>query len=193
MSEALLDLALMLPNDLSDDRALLVARLAGRLGFSAVHLAFDPAHDTVDAEHLDRLIDAADPAMVVLDDGAATVGIVRRNDPALVRDARAALDSQDDARPLIVAVPISIGRTVNEAVARADREPTFTGDAHPRESGIFGTFEQAQEQVLALAEAGAEVLLLTVPMEADIADVLAQVRALVVGATPALFERRNPQ
>jgi 4-hydroxy-3-methylbut-2-en-1-yl diphosphate synthase IspG/GcpE len=55
--------------------------------------------------------------------------------------------------------------------------------------GIFGTFEQAQEQVLELARAGAEVLLVTVPDEQDIADVLAQVRALVVGATPALLER----
>jgi hypothetical protein len=56
-------------------------------------------------------------------------------------------------------------------------------------SGVFGTFEQAQQQVLALARAGAEVLLVTVPDELDVADVLAQVRALVVGATPALFRR----
>jgi len=44
--------------------------------------------------------------------------------------------------------------------------------------------------VLALARAGAEVLLLTVPHEQDVADVLAQVRALVVGATPALLQGR---
>jgi alkanesulfonate monooxygenase SsuD/methylene tetrahydromethanopterin reductase-like flavin-dependent oxidoreductase (luciferase family) len=88
-----------------------------------------------------------------------------------------------------VAIPISIGRTYNEAVARADRDERFVGDAHPRESGIFGTFEQAQEQVLELARAGAEVLLVTVPHELDVADVLAQVKALVVGATPALFDR----
>ncbi|MFZ8980179.1 MAG: hypothetical protein ACO21P_12195 [Candidatus Nanopelagicales bacterium] len=43
--------------------------------------------------------------------------------------------------------------------------------------------------MLELARAGAEVLLLTVPDELDIADVLAQIRALVVGATPALFQR----
>ena len=134
-------------------------------------------------------MEAAAPAMVVVDDGADNVGIVRRNDPDLVRQARAALDDLEDARPLIVAVPISIGRTYNEAVARADRDPRFVGEAHPRESGIFGTFEQAQEQVLELARAGAEVLLVTVPHELDVADVLAQVKALVVGATPALFDR----
>ena len=75
------------------------------------------------------------------------------------------------------------------AEARADRDPRFVGDAHPRECGVFGTFEQAQEQVLELARAGAEVLLVTVPDDQDVADVLAQVRALVVGATPALLER----
>ena len=106
-----------------------------------------------------------------------------------MRAARAELDEQEDSRPLIVAVPISIGRTFNEAVARADRDPRFVGDAHPRESGIFGTFEEAQQQVLSLARAGAEVLLVTVPQELDIADVLAQVKALVVGATPVLFDQ----
>ena len=72
---------------------------------------------------------------------------------------------------------------------RSDRDPRFVGEAHPQESGIFGTFEQAQEQVLALARAGAEVLLVTLPYELDIADLLAQVKALVVGATPALFQQ----
>ena len=43
--------------------------------------------------------------------------------------------------------------------------------------------------MLAIAEAGAEVLLVTVPDERDVADVLAQIRALVVGATPALLNR----
>jgi len=75
---------------------------------------------------------------------------------------------------------------MSEAIARADREPRFTGDRHPSEVGIFGTFEQAQEQVLALARAGADDLVLDVPLEQDVADVLAQIRALVVGATPEL-------
>lgn len=161
------------------------AQLAARLGFFAVHVP----GDHLDADDLDVLQVAAEPAMVVIDNGADVLGVVRRNDPVLVSDVRTLLDAQEDSRPLIVAVPISVGRTLNEAVARADRDPRFVGDAHPRECGIFGTFEEAQEQVLALARAGAEVLLVTVPNELDVADILAQVRALVVGATAARFHR----
>ena len=183
-----MELALMLRPEADAAEREYHARLAGRLGYLAVHVPL-PAGENLAPDDIERVSAAADPAMVVIDDGSSTVGIVRRNDPALVRAARAELDAMEDQRPLIVAVPISIGRTYSEAVARADREPRFVGDAHPRESGIFGTFEQAQEQVLELARAGAEVLLVTVPHELDIADVLAQVKALVVGATPALFNR----
>lgn len=184
----LLDLAVMLHPDDDLMAQALMARLAGRLGYFAVHVPV-AAGDNLPPEAIETLIEAADPAMLVVDDGAITEGIVRRNDPALVRVARAALDTREDHRPLIVAVPISIGRTLNEAMARADRDPRFVGDAHPSAVGIYGTFEQAQEQVLELARAGAEVLLVTVPHELDVADILAQVKALVVGATPALFER----
>ena len=184
----LLDLAVMLHPDDDLMAQALMARLAGRLGYFAVHVPV-AAGDNLPPEAIETLIEAADPAMLVIDDGAITEGIVRRNDPALVRAARATLDAREDNRPLIVAVPISIGRTFNEAMARADRDPRFVGDAHPSVSGIYGTFEQAQEQVLDLARAGAEVLLVTVPHELDVADILAQVKALVVGATPALFER----
>ena len=187
MTDQLLDLAIMLRPDADREERELVARLAGRLGYFAVHVPL-PRGRNLSAEEIEPLIEAAAPAMVVVDDGSDNVGVVRRNDPALVRQARAELDALEDGRPLIVAVPISIGRTYNEAMARADRDPRFAGDDHPRVSGIFGTFEQAQDQVLALARAGAEVLLVTVPHELDVADVLAQIRALVVGATPALFE-----
>jgi len=188
VSEQLLDLAVMLrPSSDASEREL-VTRLAGRLGYCAVHVPVAPG-EGLPSDEIDRLLEAAGPAMVVMDDGSDVDGLVRRNDPQLVREARAQLDALEDSRPLIVAVPISIGRTFNEAVARADRDERFVGDAHPRESGIFGTFEQAQEQVLELARAGAEVLLVTVPHELDVADVLAQVKALVVGATPALFDR----
>ena len=184
----LLDLAVMLHPDDDLMAQALMARLAGRLGYFAVHVPVESGAN-LEPEAIETLIEAADPAMLIVDDGAITEGIVRRNDPELVRAARAALDAREDHRPLIVAVPISIGRTFNEAMARADRDPRFVGDAHPQVSGIYGTFEQAQEQVLELARAGAEVLLVTVPHELDVADILAQVKALVVGATPALFER----
>ncbi len=188
MSETLLDLAVMVRPDADAEECELMARLAGRLGYVAVHVPTDVDRVLGD-EDRQRLVDAAEPAMLVVDDQVDTIGIVRRNDPGLVRQAREELDRLEDRRPLIVAVPVSIGRTHNEAVARASRDSRFVGDGHPSNSGIFGTFEQAQVQVLELARAGAEVLLVALPHEQDIADLLAQVRALVVGATPALFDR----
>lgn len=172
-----LELAILLPPGLDRTRREYVATLVGRLGFLAVHL---PAETELERDELEALMECAAPAMVVVDEGSDVVGIVRSNDPAEVRQAREYMDSLEDHRPLVVAVPMSIGRTRNEAVARADREPAFSGSNHPAESGIFGSLEEAQEQVLALSEAGAEILLLSIPDETDIADVLAQVRSLTV-------------
>lgn len=110
-------------------------------------------------------------------------GVVHANDPREVARVRADLP---EAESLLVSVPISIGRTRSEALARADLEPRFAGDQHPEQTGIFGAFEDAQDQVLALARAGADGLVLEIPLERDVADVLAQIRALVVGAAPRL-------
>ena len=182
MTRQLLSLAVALPPGLPPAQALAIATMAGRLGFSAVHLP-DPS-ETGD---LDRLAAAAAPALVVTDFPADALGLVRTNDPGLVAEVRAELDAAGETRPLLVAVPISVGRTLSEAAARADLEPRFA-ERHPREAGIFGPFEQAQEQVLALARAGADGLVLDVPLAHDVSDVLAQIRALVVGATPELID-----
>ncbi len=186
MTEQLLALAVMLHAGHDRSAREHMARLASRLGYIAVHL---PDGCELAQDELDALVAAADPAMVVVDTDDESPGRVRGADLAEVRAVRRALDANGDRRPLVVDVPTSIGRTRSEAVARAQRDPRFVGDAHPEVSGVFGTFEQAQTQVLALAEAGADVLLVTVPDELDVGDVLAQVRALVVGATPALFGR----
>lgn len=194
-ADQLMDLALVLNPSYDRRRRAHVAMLAARLGYVAVHVPVSASGSpgssltgsSFDRSELPGLIEAAQPAIVVLDDGLDRPGLVRRNDPELVRRARAAID--EGGQPLVVAIPISIGRTLNEAVARADREPRFTGANHPAQTGIFGTFEQAQDQVLALARAGAEVLLVDIPDDVDVADVLAQVRALVVGATPVLMGR----
>ncbi len=186
MENQLLDLALLIRSDTEPSRMVYLATLASRLGFSAVHVEV-PVGENLDPESIVRLIEAAEPAMLVVDDGAVALGIVRSTDLEEISRVRAQLDASEDSRPLIVAVPVSIGRTINEAVARADRESRFTGAAHPRECGIFGDFEDAQLQVLELARAGCEVLLIDIPDESDVADLLAQIRALVVGATPALF------
>ena len=181
MTRHLLSVGITLPSGLPEATALSIASMTGRLGFATLHLADMPPSD-----FLERLVDAAAPALVVVDQGTEVIGVVRVNDPQAVAAERARLDAQASTRPLQVAIPISLGRTMSEAIARAEREPRFTGERHPREVGIFGTFEQAQEQVLALARAGADDLVLDVPLERDVADVLAQIRALVVGATPEL-------
>lgn len=185
MGRGLLDLALSLPEGLAPTRMAYLATLAGRLGFSAVYVELPPtaARDVPLVTSLRR---AAAPAALVVDDPATTGEIIRGSELESVRVAHADLLARGEDRRLIVAVPISIGRTLGEATARADREPGFAGSNHPRECGIFGTFEQAQEQVLALARAGAGTLLVTVPDEEDVADLLAQIRALVVGATPVI-------
>lgn len=185
MAHQLLSLAITLPHGLPLDTAVPLATMVGRLGFAAIHV---PPEDATLVGALDRLSEAAAPALVVFDAPGDAPGMVRVNDPAEVARVRGELDAGHVMRPLLVAVAISIGRTMNEAVARADLEARFTGDYHPRVHGIFGTFEQAQKDVLALARAGADGLVLDVPLERDIADVLAQIRALVVGATPELVD-----
>lgn len=183
MARQLLSLAITLPPGLPLESAIPLAGMVGRLGFSAIHVQSD---DATLVAALDRLSEAAAPALLVIGAPGDPPGLVRVNDPAEVARARTELDSSGSTRPLLVAVAISIGRTMNEAVARADLEPRFVGDHHPRVHGIFGTFEKAQRDVLALARAGADGLVLDMPLERDIADVLAQIRALVVGATPKL-------
>ena len=182
MTRHLPSVGITLPSGLPEDTAVSIASMTGRLGFATVHLAEVPPSGL-----LERLVEAASPALVVVDPSTEALGLVRVNDPEVVAAERARLDAAGATRPLQVAVPISIGRTMNEAIARADLEPRFSGDRHPRDVGIFGTFEQAQEQVLALARAGADDLVLDVPLERDVADVLAQIRAVVVGATPLLL------
>jgi len=159
-----------------------MARLAGRLGFAAVHVDAD-----VDSVVIARLIEAADPALVVVDSTPEVARYVWGSDLEAVRAERDRLDAQSDRRPLIVSLPVSIGRTRNEAVARAERDPRFVGVNHPAVCGIFGTFEQGQEQVLELARAGADVLLVTVADDLDVADLLAQIRALTLGPTETLL------
>jgi hypothetical protein len=183
VTKHLLSVGIRLPSGIPETTTVSIATMAGRLGFATVHLA-----DVPPGNLLERLVEAAAPALVVVDPDTGTTGLVRVNDPEAVAAEHARLDAAGTSRPLQVSVPISIGRTMNEAVARADLEPRFTGDRHPREVGIFGTFEQAQDQVLALARAGADDLVLDVPLERDVADLLAQIRALVVGATPQLVD-----
>lgn len=103
------------------------------------------------------------------------------------RRATAGLSATD--LPLTVSLPVSIGRTMSEAEARALRDRNLADPDELRAGGLFGTFEDAQRQVLALRRAGADVLRVTLADEHDVADLLAQVRALAVGPTPLLHAR----
>jgi hypothetical protein len=89
-----------------------------------------------------------------------------------------------------VGLEVSIGRTMSEAVARAERDPLVDA-RHLRSAGLFGTFEDAQEQALDLAAAGAGWILADLAAERDVADLLAQLRAAVAGPTAVLHARRR--
>jgi hypothetical protein len=89
-----------------------------------------------------------------------------------------------------VAVGVSIGRTMSEAQARVARDP-FLAASGVADAGLFGPFEQVQEQVLALAAAGVDWLRADLADEHDIADLLAQLRAATVGPALVLHERER--
>jgi hypothetical protein len=178
---SLLDLVIVLDPGHPAPRQDHMAILAGRLGLAGV---LAPA--ATSPQRLAALAVLAAPARVLGAD-EPVAHLIHGRDPAAVR---AIATATGEPRPsIVVELSVAIGRTYNEAVARADRDPRFHGAAHPRESGLFGTFEQAQTQVLELARAGATQLRLVLADELDVADLMAQVRALVVGATPALLRR----
>lgn len=83
-------------------------------------------------------------------------------------------------------VPVSIGRTSTEAEARADRDPQFARLGHPRDVGIFGTLEDCQDRVIALAHAGISDLRCILPAAPDVHDVIAQLTAVTIGTTDVL-------
>jgi hypothetical protein len=83
-------------------------------------------------------------------------------------------------------LPVSIGRTSTEAEARADRDPRFAEVGHPRDVGIFGTLEECQDRVIALAHAGISDLRCILPAAPDVHDVIAQLTAVTIGTTDVL-------
>jgi len=85
-------------------------------------------------------------------------------------------------RPVLVEVPVSVGRTSTEARARADGEELFAATGHPSEQGLFGTLEECQGAAARLLHAGATELVCYLPRSHDLPDVLAQLRAISAGA-----------
>lgn len=100
----------------------------------------------------------------------------------------AAVEAGRDPASLGVAalVPVSLGRTHAEASARAQMDPDFVRFGHPAEIGIFGTLEECQDRVIALAHAGITDLRCVVPATPDVHDVIAQLTAMTIGTVEVL-------
>lgn len=95
--------------------------------------------------------------------------------------------------PLAVLATCSIGRTSAEARARADTDPLFPIAGHPADGGIFGTLEECQYQVLALAKRGVVDVRGVLPTSPDVHDVIAQLSAVATGTLDVLgTEARSP-
>ena len=86
---------------------------------------------------------------------------------------------------LVVEMPVSIGRTRAEAVARSDSWFDAFGD--PATHGLFGSLEDCQDQLAALGDKGLSELRCILPA-ADPIDVIAQLSAVGVG----LLRARGP-
>lgn len=83
-------------------------------------------------------------------------------------------------------VPVSVGRTQAEATARIHMDPDFRRFGDPAIDGIFGTLEECQDRVIALAHAGVTDLRCILPSTPDVIDVIAQLTALTIGTTDVL-------
>jgi hypothetical protein len=105
---------------------------------------------------------------------------MRRGDEALVSSLPVLVLPEVD-EPWARTVPVLVGRTRAEAVARAELAPGFAGYADPRTGGLFGTLEDCQAQVTRLAHDGVRDLRCVLPDLPDIHDILAQLPAIVVG------------
>lgn len=85
-------------------------------------------------------------------------------------------------RAVLAEVPVSVGRTMAEAQARADADELFALTGHPAQQGLFGTLEECQAAAARLAHAGATELICYLPLAADLPDILAQLRSIAIGA-----------
>ena len=102
--------------------------------------------------------------------------------------AEAAETGRDPATLGVAALlPVSIGRTQAEAAARIGMDPGFHALGHPGETGIFGTLEECQDRVIALAHAGVSDLRCVIPLTPDAIDVMAQLTAMTVGTIDVLM------
>ena len=105
---------------------------------------------------------------------------------AEVRKACAMVGREPGTLGITVELPVSIGRTSAEALARAEAEPLFRQLGQRVQAGIIGRLEECQDRVIDLAHAGVTDLQCILPNVPDIQDVIAQLTAMVVGNRQAL-------
>lgn len=105
---------------------------------------------------------------------------------AEVRRACAAVGREPATLGITVELPVSIGRTSAEALARAEAEPLFRQLGQRVQAGIIGRLEECQDRVIDLAHAGVTDLQCILPNVPDIQDVIAQLTSMVVGNRQAL-------
>jgi alkanesulfonate monooxygenase SsuD/methylene tetrahydromethanopterin reductase-like flavin-dependent oxidoreductase (luciferase family) len=129
-----------------------------------------------------------DVAVSVADDVLIPAAAVKDVTEAVGQIRRACERGERDPGTLGIALeaPVSIGRTVAEAQARAESEALFETVGPPSDVGVFGTLEQCQERVIELAHAGVTDLRCVLPNSPDVHDVIAQLTAMVIGTVDVL-------
>jgi len=147
-----------------------------------------PANLTISVEAEPANPAGLEPWLTVADDLLLPTGPVERvaRDAATLR--RACADAGRDPTTLGIAarLPVSIGRTIAEAWARWEADPSFATLGDPAETAIFGTLEQCHDRVITLAHAGVTDLRCRLPNTPDVHDVIAQITAMTIGTVDKL-------
>lgn len=128
------------------------------------------------------------PLLAVADDIVLSAWHTPDLETAADEARAAAIDTGRDPASLGVAalIPVSVGRTDAEAAARAQMDPDFARFGRPAEIGIFGTLEECQDRVIALAHAGITDLRCVLPATPDVHDLIAQLTAITIGTVDVL-------
>lgn len=129
-----------------------------------------------------------DVAVSVADDVLIPAAAVQDVQEAVRKVRQACERGERDPMTLGIALelPVSVGRTLAEAQARAHAESLLESTGPQSEAGVFGTLEQCQERVIELAHAGITDLRCVLPNSPDVHDVIAQLTAMAIGSVDVL-------
>lgn len=180
-TKQLMKLSITINPNLSREQKLHMGKLASLLGFDAVYLVDLPQ----DSPLISEMKSACPRSKVFAGRPNQVESMLSTADLETVRLFSENLSAESAVQGITLDVNVFIGRTLSEASARAERDSRF--DVADLESlGIFGTFEQAQSRLIELSKLNVKSLIATVPYDLDVADVLAQLHALVIGPTVKL-------